>query len=146
MLGQYLLVTHRGGLTLLETLLGTCANAGATLVAIIGGLLITRYLGIDSEIRGSKEKAAELETATKNADSRFGDADAKYARFSIEWALDDSEAYEELRDALIDQRAPDIGKLRRIDAELENYPDAELQEIIDDWMAEIPARIRRFPR
>ena len=137
-LGQYLLVTHRGGLTLLETLLGTCANAGATLVAIIGGLLISRYLGIDSEIRGSKERAAELERATRNADSRFADADAEYARFRIECGLDDSDAYEELRDAWIDRREPDIGRLRRIDPELENYPDAELQKIIDDWMAEIP--------
>lgn len=81
-LGQYLLVTHRGGLTLLETLLGTCANAGASLVAIIGGLLISRYLGIDSEIRGSKERAAELERATRNADSRFADADAESMRDS----------------------------------------------------------------
>jgi hypothetical protein len=40
------------GPILIETLLGTCANAGTTLVAIIGGFLITRYLGIDSEIRG----------------------------------------------------------------------------------------------
>jgi hypothetical protein len=65
MLGQYLLVTHRGGLTLLETLLGTCANAGATLVAIIGGLLISRYLGIDSEIRGSKERARRTRKGDK---------------------------------------------------------------------------------
>ena len=123
---------------MLETLLGTCAKAGATLVAIIGGLLISRYLGIDSEIRGSKERAAELERATRNADSRFADADAEYARFRIEWGLDDSDAYEELRNAWIDRREPDIGRLRRIDPELENYPDAELQKIIDDWMAEIP--------
>ena len=123
---------------MLETLLGTCANAGATLVAIIGGLLISRYLGIDSEIRGSKERAAELERATSHADSRLADAEAEYARFRIESGLDDIDAYEELRDAWIDRRGPDIGKLRRIDPELENYPDATLQKIIDDWIAEIP--------
>jgi hypothetical protein len=123
---------------LLETLLGTCASAGATLVAIIGGLLITRYLGIDSEIRGSKERAAELERASRDADLRFADADAKYGPFRIESGLDNRDAYEELRDAWIDGRGPDIGKLRRIDPGLENYSDAEVQKIANDWMAEIP--------
>jgi hypothetical protein len=119
-----------------ETLLATCASAGATLVAIIGGLLISRYLTIDSEVRGAAQQLASVTARLTDAKSESDRAEREAAIYDMEWSFDDSDIYEELRKAARGQPL-DLEKVKRIDSSLTAYADEQILATAEPWLQEI---------
>jgi hypothetical protein len=125
-----------------ETLLATCASAGATLVAIIGGLLISRYLTIDSEVRGAAQQLASVTARLTDAKSESDRAEREAAIYDMEWSFDDSDIYEELRKAARGQPL-DLEKVKRIDSSLTAYADEQILATAEPWLQEIRVAYHR---
>ena len=68
-------------------LLSTCAGAGATLVAIVGGLLVTRYLTLESEALGARKLVGSLGDKLVDARARAGDSQRRHELFEVREAL-----------------------------------------------------------
>lgn len=70
-----------------STLLSTCAGAGATLVAIIGGLLVSRYLTLESEALSAKKVVGSLEDKLQDARVRAQESRYNHEVFALREAL-----------------------------------------------------------
>lgn len=68
-------------------LLSTCAGAGATLVAIVGGLLVSRYLTLESEALGAKKLVQSLEEKLDGARNRAEESQRSYERLALREVL-----------------------------------------------------------
>ncbi|MEE6296625.1 hypothetical protein [Georgenia wangjunii] len=66
-----------------EALLATCAGAGATLVAIVGGLLVSRYLTLESEALGARKLAQSLEEKLNGARRRATESQGDHERYAL---------------------------------------------------------------
>lgn len=76
-------------------LLSTCAGAGATLVAIVGGLLVSRYLTLESESLGAKKLVQSLEEKLHRAQNQADASQHSYERFALHEALTEDDILEE---------------------------------------------------
>lgn len=76
-------------------LLSTCAGTGATLVAIVGGLLVSRYLTLESESLGAKKLVQSLEEKLDRAQKQADASQHSYERFELYEALTDDDILEE---------------------------------------------------
>lgn len=76
-------------------LLSTCAGAGATLVAIVGGLLVSRYLTLESESLGAKKSVQSLEKKLDGARNQADASQHSYERFALHETLTGDEFLEE---------------------------------------------------
>lgn len=108
-----------------SALLTTCASAGATLVAIVGGLLVSRYVSLESDRQAAQRRVNELTGRLEQA--RTGQADAVQAlnEYDIEWALDDDKVHERLLHLSMNEAVPNpdlIAELRAI-VDLDGYQD-----------------------
>jgi hypothetical protein len=117
-----------------ETLFGTCASAGATLVAIIGGLLITRYITLESEIRGALRAQTDLDRSLEQAKASLAAAKFDFDKANIESSLVRQDVYDMLRQQDFDLRA-----LQKRVNELDDYADQVLEPIVTRWKTEAMA-------
>jgi hypothetical protein len=87
-------------------LLTMCATVGAAVVAIVGGLLVSRFVTLDSAQEGADRRVAELRTRLENATVDAEAATRELLHHDIEYALDDDAVYGALIESyFIDQSA-----------------------------------------
>lgn len=70
-----------------SALMTTCAGSGGTLVAIIGGFLLTKYLTISSEITATTHQIRDLEDRLYIETEQMHAAQAEYATYQAEYDL-----------------------------------------------------------
>ena len=99
-----------------------CATVGAAVVAIVGGLLVSRFVTLDSAQEGADRRVAELRTRLENATVDAEAATRELLHHDIEYALDDDAVY----DALIESYFIDQSANPRVDV-----PMTILRELTD---------------
>jgi hypothetical protein len=125
--------------------LSTVIVASAALVAIVGGLLIARFVGLDSDQQTSRKLLADAGDRLEIARGRAAVAHANLIRWTAQSLLDNTE----VADALAGGLAA-IAELRRLAATELN--DDELRTMISqaaddvqalrDWLSPVPAMER----
>lgn len=75
-----------------SALLSTCAGAGATLVAIVGGLLVSRYLTLETEALSAKKLVGSLEDKLQDARVRAQESQYNHEVFELREALTEDDS------------------------------------------------------
>ena len=116
--------------------LSTVILASAALVAIVGGLLVARFVGLDSDQQTSRKLLADasdrLAIARRRAEAARQDL--------IRWRARDFLGEQDVVDAIVDGQT-DIGELRKLAAT--RLTDDELRGVISQAAADIAA-LRRW--
>lgn len=123
------------------TLLSTSAGTGATLVAIVGGLLVSRYLTLESEALGAKKLVHSLEEKLESARNQGEQSQRSYERFVLREILTSDEFLEEFLAAV-----PNGGLSAKVVATKlgeEELSTEAVTEAADDFNAEAK-RVRAF--
>jgi len=117
------------------TLLTTCAVVGAAIVAIVGGLLVARFVTLDSAQEGADRRVAELERRLEHATDDAKVATKQLRDYDLDYALDNERVY----DALIQSYRGDQSEnlrarvampiLREL-TDLDSFTDSEVEPAI----------------
>jgi len=87
--------------------LSTITGASAGLVAIIGGLLVNKFIGIDSEQQGAQAMLDQADDRLRIARARAKDAQQTWESFEVSQFLNRSEVLDAIRDGM--QEAAELG-------------------------------------
>ena len=79
-------------------LLSALAQASAAMIAIIGGLLVSRYVALHSEQQAARRRLSDLQRRSIEAGDRLASARAELALFYIDDVVLDSRMYRALLD------------------------------------------------
>ncbi|WP_132429480.1 hypothetical protein [Pseudonocardia endophytica] len=105
------------------------------MIAIVGGLLVSRFLSIDSTQQGLKAQIAEYQDLLDAADKRVEDLAGRLREIAIRDSLDDSDVL----DLMIKSTSPPSpGQVRRLSGET-SLSDDELTEEIEAVHSEVQA-------
>ncbi|MEU7823054.1 hypothetical protein [Catellatospora sp. NPDC049133] len=107
-------------------LLSAMTGASAGMVAIVGGLLVSRYIGLDAEQQGAASLLADAEERLAVADRRYAEAVSDLARFELHRMLLHSVAMESLIHDVTEPRT-ELRTIRMISEQHCISSDAELQ-------------------
>lgn len=110
--------------------LSTIAGASAGLVAIIGGLLVARYVGLDSEQQGADRVLAEARDRLEIARKRAQDAADRLFRFEASDFLDDNQVLNAIQTG-----TTKIAALRGVGSRTD-LTDDQLQPLVDSLAEE----------
>lgn len=110
-------------------------GAGATLVAIIGGLLVTRYITLESELQAAQERLASAKTRLADAAKDLAEAEAEQHRYEITGELEHEAVVSRLIKAALDGNTMSISEVRDL-TDLETFTDEEISVVLDLWNAE----------
>ncbi len=75
-------------------LLSAIAQASAALIAIVGGLLVSRYVALHAEQQGARRRADDLARRKEEARSQLADAERELDLYFIDDFLDDHDVFE----------------------------------------------------
>ena len=75
-------------------LLSAITQASAALIAIVGGLLVSRYVTLHAEQQGARRRADDLARREAEARSHLADTERDLALYFIDDFLDDDEVFE----------------------------------------------------
>ncbi|GAB4077240.1 hypothetical protein [Nostocoides australiense] len=95
-------------------LLTTLAASGATIVAIVGGFLVTRYVSLDTEQQAARRRLSEATHALTNASDEARAREDDYYRHDAGWHLEDPEVYDLLRERYLESEGHDPVTLEEI--------------------------------
>jgi hypothetical protein len=111
--------------------LSTLVAASAALVAIVGGLLVARFVTLDSDQQGTLKVLRDAEERLAAARQRAGDAEARVLRRDAQRFLNASS----VREAIADEGQQDLPALRtRADCALDD-------DAITPFLQELPAEL-----
>lgn len=113
-------------------LLTTCAGAGATMVAIIGGFLLSRFMSIESEIRGANRALADVEERLETAEQRTVRARTPLVERDIDEHFDNERFIKRLIEHAKDGTRMSLDETTNL-LELQTFIDDELQSRLDVW-------------
>lgn len=82
-------------------LLTSVAQGSAAMIAIVGGLLVSRYVGLHTEQEAAGRRVVELDARAKDADQRIASAQDELAEFEADAVLHDTRVLEALLDGPI---------------------------------------------
>lgn len=119
-------------------LLTTCASSGATLVAIVAGFGLTRYLTLSSEIGAAANLVRDLEARAELLADELAQAKLSLNRRRLDWEFDSRDVVAAIfgvESITIDDGALKDRLVDLID-DFGNYTDAETAEVIADWRQE----------
>ncbi len=109
--------------------LSTMTATSAALVSIVGGLLVARFVGLDSEQQGAQRLVEDAEARLAVARQRAADAKKAVMRWDARDFLQDPRVLAAIKDG-----ATDLGTLRELaDCELE---DADLGPVLAEVIGE----------
>jgi len=124
-------------------LLSTCAGAGATLVAIVGGLLVSRYLTLESQALGSKKLVHLLTEKLEDARERAKDSQRDHDRFLLHEILTDDDFLNDflatvssdgLSAAVVTKKVGDTDIATEVITEATGAFNSEAQRVLEfDW-------------
>jgi hypothetical protein len=112
--------------------LSTVILASAALVAIVGGLLVARFVGLDSDQQTSRKLLADASDRLTIARGRAEAARQDVIRWRARDFLDEQDVVEAIADD-----ETDIGELRKLAAT--RLTDGELRGVISQAAADIAA-------
>lgn len=75
-------------------MLGATVQSGAALVAIVGGLLGSRYVALDAEQQSARRRLAQVESRLESAQAQSNKAREELAEFRVQDLLDKWQCYE----------------------------------------------------
>jgi hypothetical protein len=128
------------------TLLTTCAVVGAAIVAIVGGLLVARFVTLDSAQEGADRRVAELETRLEHATGDARVAARQLLDHDLDYALDDEVVYEALIRSYNEDQSENpqavvaMTFLREL-TDLDGFTDSEVEPAIRQIAAEMTAAL-----
>jgi hypothetical protein len=110
--------------------LSTMTGASASLVAIVGGLLVARYVGLDSVQQGADQVLNDAMDRLKTARDRAGTAANKLLRFEASDFLGDSQVLNDIHAGITDLATLRVtgGYTPMSDEELQPFVDALVKE------------------
>lgn len=117
-------------------LLSALAQSSAALIAIVGGLLVSRYVALHAEQEGAKRRLADLDRRLVEADASVGEAERALAQHAVDDLLESDELFEHLlRTQGVDLTVE--AALEALDADPEDYDAAVLEDRVafffNDW-------------
>jgi len=77
-------------------LLSALAQSSAALIAIVGGLLVSRYVALHAEQQGAQRRVEDLQRREKEATNALADARIDLDMYYIDDALDDTAVFQEI--------------------------------------------------
>ncbi|WP_307294998.1 hypothetical protein [Microbacterium natoriense] len=77
-------------------LLTSVAQGSAAMIAIVGGLLVSRYVGLHTEQEAAGRRVVELDARAKDAEQRIASAQDELAEFEADVVLHDTRVLEAL--------------------------------------------------
>ena len=121
-------------------LLATCAGSGVTLVAIVGGFLLTKYLSISSEIEAAEHQINDIGDRLAIESIQLDIARNDHDRFSLEWDLDDEEFHDLFLSHALDDlngevTSADLMQVLRTN-DVDEHPSEIVNAVCADWNAE----------
>lgn len=120
-----------------EALLATCASVGATFVAIIGGLLISRFIGIDAERSTKRAQLENLLAMEKEAQQLLVDRQGSVDESLVVRSLGSDRIQSYLRRIAEQSILPTAIELQRIQPALSDVPDDLLMRTAKTWVEEM---------
>lgn len=122
-------------------LLSALAQATAALIAIVGGLLVSRYVALHAEQQAAGRRVQDLARREAEADEALASANSELAGYRVADALDDDRVFEEI--AARDFEPTVDGVLRAIEwdeAELDlSLLEAEIESVKAEMAESIQA-------
>ncbi|HEY3409003.1 MAG TPA: hypothetical protein VGK53_12590 [Propionicimonas sp.] len=121
-------------------LLSALAQATAALIAIVGGLLVSRYVTLHAEQQSAGRRVLDLARREAEADSSLATAKSNLASYRVADALDDDRVFEEF---LARDMKPTVGGvLRAIESDGADLDPELLAEEIESMGQEMPEAIK----
>ncbi|MEV5966131.1 hypothetical protein AB0L70_30460 [Kribbella sp. NPDC051952] len=117
-------------------LLEACMGAGATLVAIIGGLLVTRYITLESELQASQDRLKSEEARLAEAEDDLRSAKDELRRAEVEYVLDENDVYKYLQSVVVNDGQVEVSKVRNL-ASVTEFSDEDLLSTLKAWRDEM---------
>ena len=132
------------------TLLTTCAAVGAAIVAIVGGLLVARFVTLDSAQEGADRRMAELETRLEHATADAQVAAKQLLDYDLDYALDESRVYEALISSYLEgepenPRADLPMTIVRELIDLDRFTDSQVEPAIKQIAEEMTRALSQLP-
>lgn len=100
-------------------LLGTVTQSSAALIAIIGGLLVSRYVSLHAEQDGARRRVEDLTRRLQEAEHRLTQAKVNLERYRVQHILEDSDVYETIFRKNFNASVDDV--IRTADVDEDNY-------------------------
>jgi hypothetical protein len=108
-------------------LLSALAQSSAALIAIVGGLLVSRYVALHAEQEAAKRRLADLDRRLVEADISVGEAERSLAQHAVDDLLESEELFEHLLRAQGEELTVELA-LEALDADPEDYDAAVLKD------------------
>jgi hypothetical protein len=112
-------------------------GAGATLVAIIGGLLVTRYITLESQLQAANERLLSTEARLDEVNTALAEAQTDLRNYRIAAALENPRVFRTLIAAAAanEARSIEVSTFRGL-ADLKPFTDDQLSPVLDAWLEE----------
>lgn len=116
-------------------LLTTCAGSGATLVAIIGGFLLTRYMAVEAEIRGADRLVQQAVARLTVAETRVETERRNLCGYDVDKMFAD-ETFIEVLVRVTEQGGNFTARTARDLLPLDKFSDEDIEYRLKAWRAE----------
>lgn len=116
-------------------LLSAIAQASAALVAIVGGLLVSRYVTLHAEQQGARRRADDLARRVEEARSHQDKSEREYDLYFVDDFLDDDDVFEAILTGRGEASVEDV--LAAKDSDGEDLNRALLEEQLAQVQAEM---------
>jgi hypothetical protein len=116
-------------------LLSAIAQASAALVAIVGGLLVSRYVTLHAEQQGARRRADDLARRLEEARSNLGEAEREFDLYYVDDFLDDDDVFEAILRGQGKASLEDV--LIAKDSDADDLNQGVLEEQLADLQAEV---------
>lgn len=121
-------------------LLSALAQATAALIAIVGGLLVSRYVSLHAEQQAARRRVEDLVRREDEARETLGGARSALDAYYVEETLDDDRVFEEIFTSELNPTVE--GVLHALDEEAEDLNRELLASELDAMTSEMAAAIR----
>lgn len=114
----------------------TCASAGATLVAIIGGLLISRQIGLEADLAAKRQQLATTKALEISALTQRDESQLALDRLEIESCLAAPDVLRYFQQLTQLGENVNLQGLRTINPDLHEYSDELVMKLALQWLGE----------
>lgn len=116
-------------------LLSALAQASAAMIAIVGGLLVSRYVTLHAEQQAAGRRVADLTRREREAEARLADARAALGLYDIDDLLIDEDVFQVIIDKDLTPTVKDV--LEAVDHDGENLNKELLTSRLEDLSADL---------
>ncbi|WP_199421676.1 hypothetical protein [Actinotalea solisilvae] len=118
-------------------LLSAVTQASAALIAIVGGLLVSRYVALHAEQQGARRRVADLARRETEAQSHLAASEQALDAYYVDELLDDEDVFEVIVDSGFDPALRDV-----LDAAQEEQEEDLNQALLVAKLADLSSDLR----